>query len=1759
MSDDPFTDGLVAVIGLACRFPGAPNSRALWQLLVAGQDAMSKVPRERWRAADYVDPDRRAPGKMVTAVGGFLPAVDGFDPEFFGISPREAVQIDPQQRLALELCWEALEHAGVAPHGLRDSDAGVFMGAMWNDYEKLHGIEDIEQHSGTGWHLGVVPGRVSHALHLRGPSMAIDTACSSSLVAVHLACKALLDRETSLALAGGVSLMLTPHVGVAMSKFGGTSVSGRCFAYDARANGYVRGEGGGVVALRRYQDAVANGDPILAVIRASAVNNDGYSEGLTVPSETAQRSLLRDVYARAGVDPRTVSFVEGHGTGTAIGDPIEARAIGLELGRGRRDPLWLGSIKPNIGHTEAASGVASLIKVVLSLQAGVIPPNLNFEQPNPAIDFDGLQLRVPTRPQPWPGVPVAGVNSFGFGGTNCHLVVAGVESGGHPQHPASSLPGLNQPTKVSASGREALARAASPGRHHLIAVSARSAAALDARLEQLRDCVQAGGVALEDLAHTLWHRRTHLEHRAVVVAGTLAQLAERLQAPQRAPLGAAQARPQLAFVFSGQGSQWVGMGRELVRLQPVFRAALAECSALMQPLLGWSLIDLVEREGDPDPLEVHLRHVDGIQPAIYAMQVALAQTWRALGVIPNAVAGHSMGEVAAAVAAGAISVHDGARITCSRAALLRRISGQGGMVSVALDVAATERALATSPDRYAGLGVAVDAGAGSTVVSGGLDALARLQADLEAQGIECRSVAVDVAAHSPQIDALADELLAAIQDIRPRASSVRMISSVTGAEVDYRELQPAYWVRNLRDPVRFADAAQQLFATGHSVFVEVSPHPLLTWPLRQIAKARGQQACTAVGSMRRARPDHEVLLEAVGVLHNHGFAVALEQPGVLAELPAYPWQRRRFWPRARPLQRQPSPRDAEPDLVASFEPARVDVLGAHAVGGRPIVAAGVVLELVLRAWAMLEAGAGAAVKIEQLEFAAPVPGDQRVRLELRGPGFSLGPSDAAASVFGRVAGCSPDLSQDTPPAPAPYTKHDAEQHYRALAERGVAYLPSLRAVASAQVGPLSARVRVAPGQARAALLDAAFQAVLAAVGEDGSFVTAALAVAQLDPTKLATTAEIHAEVSQVGRGAGELEGRAWLLDPHGAVVAALSGIRLARVRRDESSVLRRRRWRPLGPVAVAPRGVAPREGAGPTWLVVCPDQRPRAAVLEALATHGVPARGAAAHTLDSIGRVAHGAEAEPPEDVRGILVVFGADGAQPDGPHAATVTACEKVIAAARACVELQRTRGDAVQLVIVTERAHATADTEGVTIGGSALLGLARVAVTEHPGLRLRTIDLGDLDDPVQRAGLAAELHNQPEASPASVSLRAGPDGLARLVPTLEPEPVTHLDWEPRAGTVIVTGGLGGIGRAVVAWLVERGVDRVVILGRRSLDPAAAAFVDGLAASGRSQLHYLAVDIADHAALRDALAPELVHVIGVIHSAAVLTDAPLLEHTAAQLQAALRPKLLGAWNLHELTRGRELEFFVLFGSLGGWIGLPGQASYAAANAALDGLAEHRWARGLPAVSVGWCGWEGLGFARSAGGAASLDRLAADGIGSLAPAQALELLGHLLTGEGAPVIAVMPPAARAEVASIDSAAQLAELAKLVPARRRVVVGERVLTEVAAVLREEPARVDLARPLKDLGLDSLMSVELAERLARALGIQTEPTLIWRHPSVDALVAFFMGQLVPDQADVVEVSGTDDALDALVAQLDELSDEDAQAMAQAIARTPTGTDA
>ncbi|MFI7097073.1 type I polyketide synthase [Streptomyces lydicus] len=869
----------VAVVGIGCRFPQADGPGAFWRLLRRGGDAIT---------------DRRA-GRG-PARGGFLDRVDGFDPGFFGISQREAVVMDPQQRLALELAWEALEDARTLPAVLESSRTGVFLGAIADDFATLlHGLgpDAVTGHTLTGLQRGVIANRISYALGLNGPSLVVDTGQSSSLAAVHLACASLRDGESDLALAGGVNLILAPESTLALERAGTLSADGRCFTFDARANGYVRGEGGGVVVLKLLEAAVRDGDRIHAVIRGSALNNDGATETLPTPGRASQERVLRAACADAGVEPGTVRYVELHGSGTRVGDPIEAAALGATLGSARTQdaPLLVGSVKTNIGHLEGAAGIAGFIKAVLCLGARELVPSLNHAGPGERIPLDALKLRVNTETRTWPSPEeplIAGVSSFGIGGTNCHVILS-------DRHGLSDRQGA----------RRGAARAGGEGDAGALpwVLSGRDEPALRDQAARLRAHVAARpelGVA--SVARSLAVTRTTFEHRAVVVAhgrdGFLAELAARSAGQQSAAVveGRHEGPPvRPVFVFPGQGSQWAGMAAELLETSPVFADRIGACADALRPYVDWSLTDVLRGVPGAPPLEGD----EVIQPALWAVMVSLAALWRSAGVEPAAVVAHSQGEIAAATAMGALSLQDGARIVALRSRVLNRIAGRGGLLSVELPAEQVRRdlvAVATS------LTVAAVNGPAHTVVAGPGAALDALAAHY-GQEVRTRRVPIDYASHSAEVEELREELLTAFAGIAPRSIGVPFHSTVTAQPIDTAELDAGYWFRNLREPVRFGPAVEELLLSGHSTFLEVSPHPVLAMGIRQAIDAYGGDGA-ALSTLRRGHGDRHRFLTAAAEAFVHGVAVdwAALLPGSapLTDLPTYPFQRRSCWPSGMP-------------------------------------------------------------------------------------------------------------------------------------------------------------------------------------------------------------------------------------------------------------------------------------------------------------------------------------------------------------------------------------------------------------------------------------------------------------------------------------------------------------------------------------------------------------------------------------------------------------------------------------------------------------------------------------------------------------------------------------------------------------------------------------------------------------------------------------------------------------------------------------------
>ncbi|QRO01345.1 amino acid adenylation domain-containing protein [Archangium violaceum] len=930
----------IAVVGIGCRFPGAGDVESFWRLLREGRDAIREIPPERWNWRDYYEPTAGTPGKMNTRWGGFLEDIDSFDPAFFNISPREAARMDPQQRLLLEVTWEALEDAGQPPEGLAGTKAGVFIGISSNDYGLLQLSSDIwaDAYAGTGNALSIAANRISYLLDLRGPSLAVDTACSSSLVALHLACRSLRAGESTVALAGGVNVLLSPEISSNFSQGGFLAPDGRCKPFDASANGYTRSEGAGVVVLKPLSRALADGDRIYALIRGSAVNQDGRSNGLTAPNRQAQESVLREAYQRAGISPGQVRYVEAHGTGTALGDPIEVEALGAVLASGREpgNTCALGSVKSNIGHLEPAAGIAGLIKVSLALHHRELPASLHFHEPNPRIPFERLPLRVQQRLEPWPGPEgeeaFAGVSAFGFGGTNAHVVLQGPP------------PQARRPVDRTGTGGRATS-----SRARLLPLSARSPEALRALAQRYLELTgsEDAPALLERICYTASARRGHHSHRVALPFQSVSELKDALRAflsgvdgtGPRTDRVAAGALPGLVFVFAGQGPRWAGVGPGLMEQEPVFREVLEQCDAILRPLTGWSLLDELRAEEGRSRLD----EAEIAQPALVALQVGLAALWRSWGIEPEAVVGHSAGEIAAAHVAGALSLSQALHLAWHRGRITQRAPAGGRMALVRLSAADTALALRGYEGR---LWIAAHNGPTSTVVSGEARAIEELVVGLEQRQIDARPLsAVGYASHCPWMEPPRVELEASLAELRPRATSLPMISTVTGLPVEGTSLTAEYWGRQLREPVLFAPAIEHLLQQGHARFVEVGPHPMLGTEVTRLLDGHARTGLV-VASLRRGQDERSTLLSSLGALYVGGqdvrWSALFPSDTGLVRVPTYPWQRERCWldfqgTRARAVQdtREGAPADWFHEL--QWQPASAAATGQEPAATRWLI------------------------------------------------------------------------------------------------------------------------------------------------------------------------------------------------------------------------------------------------------------------------------------------------------------------------------------------------------------------------------------------------------------------------------------------------------------------------------------------------------------------------------------------------------------------------------------------------------------------------------------------------------------------------------------------------------------------------------------------------------------------------------------------------------------------------------------------------------
>lgn len=1339
-----WADEPIAVIGLGCRFPGdISGPDAYWRFLCEGRSSVAEVPAERWLPFDDGSPEIATALAGTTRWASVLTDVDGFDAEFFEISPHEATAMDPQQRLLLEVAWEALEHAGIPAETLRRSQTGVFAGACATDYGYLAGTDlcRVDAWSNIGGALSIIANRLSYFLDLRGPSVSVDTACSSSLVAVHMASQSLRSGDCDLAIAAGVNLLLSPAIFRSFDGAEALSPTGACKSFDADADGFVRGEGCGAVILKRVSDAVRDGDRVLAVLRGSAVNQDGRSNGLMAPNPAAQMAVLRAACANAGVAPHQVDYVETHGTGTLLGDPIEARALGTVLGRGRPadGPLLIGAVKSNMGHLEGAAGIAGLIKAVLAVHRGHIPPNLNYHTPNPHIPFDEMRLKVVAEPTDWPdtGLPRrAGVSSFGFGGTNAHVVVE--------QAPDMKLVARQPDSPVST-----------------LVVSGKTDARVSSLASALADWMDGDGadVALPDVAHTLNHHRSRhavfgtvcARDRKHAIAG-LRALAERtpadgVVAPDQLP-----SRPGTVFVYSGQGSQWTGMGRQLLADEPVFAAAVAELEPIFVAQAGFSLRQVLA-EGQP------VTGIDRIQPLLVGVQLALTSLWRSYGVEPDAVIGHSMGEVTAAVVAGALSVTDGLRVICTRSRLMSRLSGQGAMALVEFDAAATEALLVDYPQ----VSVAVYASPGQTVIAGPpdqVDAVVAVVADADRLA---RRIEVDVASHHRIIEPILPELCLELADLDPDAPAIRLISTTSGPDDDAPVFDADHWAANLRNPVRFSQAIATAGA-DHGTFIEISPHPLLA---HAISDTLGSGDHRIVSTLARDADDTLTFHTNLNASHRGHPPQTPHPPEPHPALPSAPWHHTHHWigggeHRARPMARDGEAAGGSTVSVHPLLGAHVRLpeeperhawqgevgttaqpwLADHQVYAVPALPGAAYCEMALAA-----AGTtlGAASEVRDIRFERMLLLDGQTALSavasVQAPGvvsFEVQTDEegeytrrAAATLQAIDELGQPPIHDVAALLAAHPNRVDGTQLREWFDNRGVRFGPAFAGLAAARTGNVAGGTVLAEVEplkqlehnafrVHPALLDACFQSVAAHAHDiaDGGLLL------PLGVRRLRSYGSLQGaryclsrvtEANQTG-----MEADLDVFDENGTVLLIVRGLRVGSDV-SESGARQRVLAERLLTIEWEPRDLPPVDSVDSgTWLVLTDGDDPLAAQLAAaLKTEGAQCEIAA--QLDA-----------PIDDVTGVVVLAG----PPAGFDEQSPTrGCEQVRRLVRIARALDESSDQPPRLYVVTRNAQTVLSDDLPNLDQAGLRGLMRVIAAEDAELRATQIDLDENTDAAQLA----------------------------------------------------------------------------------------------------------------------------------------------------------------------------------------------------------------------------------------------------------------------------------------------------------------------------------------------------------------------------------------------------------------------------------------
>lgn len=1794
----------IAVVGVGCRFPGGANDpESFWQILRDGVDTITPIPGARWNIDEYYDPNRDTLGKIYTRNGGFLNQIDQFDPQFFGISPREAHSLDPQQRLLLEVTWEALENAGQPVQDLVGSNTGVFIGIGQNDYAQKQlnagNPTRIGTYDGTGNGFCFASGRLSYILGLLGPNMAVDTACSSSLVSIHLACQSLRAGECNLALAGGVQLILSPEVTLFLCRAHALSPDGRCKTFDADADGYGRGEGCGILVLKRLSDAVANGDHILALIRGSAVNHNGISSGLTVPNKQAQEELIRQALANARVSPHEVDYVEAHGTGTILGDPIEVRALGTVYGkeRSRERPLLIGSVKTNIGHLEASAGVAGLIKVILALQHKHIPPHLHYQKPNPHINWQQLPIKVAQSLTSWTSDKprLAAVSSFGISGTNAHLIL---ESAPEQQ-------------KLVIEEQRPL---------HLFTLTAKTPTALKQLAQSYINSLGSNpSLAISDLCFSANTGRSHLDHRLSVVAASAAELEKKLTAfvTGQAVAGVSQKQtlgnrsPKIAFLFTGQGSQYVNMGRQFYETHPGFRQTLDYCAEILQPYLERPLLEILypptDEESQLDAAESQLQATAYTQPALFALEYALYQVWKSWGIEPTVVMGHSVGEYVAACVAGVFSLADGLKLIAHRARLMQSLQPNGTMVAVFAEETQVQEVIQPYSNQIA---IAAINGPQHCVISGEHQAIEAILTILQAKQITTKQLKVSHAFHSPQMEPMLVEFEQVARQVNYSTPQIELISNLTGQPANQSIATPEYWCCHIRQTVQFAASVDTLITKGCELLVEIGAKPTLLGMIRHCLTADMLERVTLLPSLRANIDDWQQLLQSLGQLYVYGvyidwFEFDKYYSRSRLILPNYPFERQRYWIASH--QRQ-SATKIHPLLSSKFQSPllqetlfesdcsldELPFLQDHKIYNQVVVPGAFHLALLLGSGELTFSTKGCILQDVVFTQAMVMPETGERKLHL-----SIIPNEELEAAFELIS--LPDQSTNQKSswnihATGNFLHHQSiasiqsvsiediqarcpkeifgKDLYAALSQRQIQlgtsfqWLRSLWKGEQEILGKLElpdTLTGVEEYQLHPSLIDACFQLLVATLPTDGTETVVPFKIKQFrfyqrpQTSHLWAYAQIHGTETT---NSNSLISDVQLLDETGQVIAEIEGFEgkivtpeslLRQLQSDLYQDCYKVVWQPQS--LDYTKEILP-QTTSRCWLILADQGGKGRSLAHYLAKDGdrcilvFPGgdyRNLATNHYQLNPIVAADfqrllTEISLPADA--ILEVVHLWSLNTNTSSLTLSSALELGCGSGLHLVQAitQNHSFKNGKLWLVTQGVQAVSDNiTDVCVQQSAVWGLGQVIRLEHPKLHCVNLDLDPEEHALDLYSLLTELATtNSEEQIAYRQRRRYIPRLERLAaPTLEKRVEISAD-----GSYLITGGLGALGLKVANWLAAQGARTLVLTGRKEADSAAQQVIQQIEGTA-TQVFVIPADISQPesvAHLLQKIKQTLPPLRGIIHAAGVLDDGVLLQQTWERFRLVMAPKVAGAWNLHQLTQDIPLDFFVCFSSAASLLGSPGQANYAAANAFLDALAHYRQGLGLLSLSINWGPWSDAGMATRLANSQQ-HRWATQGITPIKSDKGLQTLEKLLGQRHAQVGVVTinwsefeqqlstqkTPSLISELVNCvrQPSKPLATVAQKLPIRERwhhVSQTERkqnlityLQSTVAHVLGLNVKQMDNEQPLSILGLDSLMTVELKNRLQDDLGVDIPIAKFIEQIAITDLLNIIQPQLDDSQVD------------------------------------------